>query len=604
MLKNTTLKMLALTVGGLALMFAILPTVPPQAVAESAAAETTSIEGNTLAFDNLRVFTGNGLSEATRVVVRDGVIDAIGSDAPLDDLPVIDGNGATLLPGLIDAHTHSWASAQSDALRFGVTAMLDMFTAPGLMQDATAGRNDYTRTDRAALFSAGMLATAPKGHGTQFGVDVEVLEQPEQAAGWVARRKAEGSDYIKLVYIPEAKNLNSLDLPTAAAVIEAAHAEGLMAVAHISAASAAEQLIDAGIDGLVHVYYDEPANAQMIKTAAQRNVFVIPTLAITSVIDGQTPGKAILDDTELAAQLTGAQRATLSQSFGITESHGHAQRSQQNVTDLHAAGVTILAGSDAPNPSTAHGITLHQEMELLVQSGLSPVEALQAATSEPARIFGLEGRGRIEVGARADLLLVDGDPTQDIRSTRNIVHVLRNGYIVDRAQAPAAPPAGKVPSALGAFEDGIDAPQGYQWTTTADDMMGGASSAAIEQITPGAGGSNGALSVRAENKPGFPFPWAGAYLAAQGAGDLSGYSQIRFDVRGTPARYRLMLFAASSAGAPPTVEFDVTEQWQQLTLSIDDVAGFEAEQFIGLAFTSPTDAGSYEFALDNIVLLP
>jgi len=103
------------------------------------------------------------------------------------------------------------------------------------------------------------------------------------------------------------------------------------------------------------------------------------------------------------------------------------------VARLAAAGVPILAGTDTPNPGTAHGASLHRELELLVGSGLTPQLALQAATSAPARVFGLTDRGVIEPGRRADLVLVDGDPLTDITHSRRITRVWRGGVPCDRS---------------------------------------------------------------------------------------------------------------------------------------------------------------------------
>jgi imidazolonepropionase-like amidohydrolase len=99
---------------------------------------------------------------------------------------------------------------------------------------------------------------------------------------------------------------------------------------------------------------------------------------------------------------------------------------------LHAAGVPILAGTDAPNPGTAHGPSIHGEMALLVRAGMTPLEALRSATSRPADAFGLADRGRVRPGSRADLVLVDGDPARDITATRRISRIWKNGYPVDR----------------------------------------------------------------------------------------------------------------------------------------------------------------------------
>jgi imidazolonepropionase-like amidohydrolase len=100
------------------------------------------------------------------------------------------------------------------------------------------------------------------------------------------------------------------------------------------------------------------------------------------------------------------------------------------VKAMHAAGVPILAGSDANHlhaPGMAHGVSLHGELRLLVRASLTPTEALRAATSVPATTFGLDDRGRITPGARADLLLVDGDPTSRIADTLSIRDVWRSG---------------------------------------------------------------------------------------------------------------------------------------------------------------------------------
>ena len=102
------------------------------------------------------------------------------------------------------------------------------------------------------------------------------------------------------------------------------------------------------------------------------------------------------------------------------------------VAGLHAAGVPILAGTDTPNLGTAWGVSMHREMEMLVDVGLTPIEALRAATSVPADAFRLKDRGRIKTGLRADLILVSGDPEIDITTTRDIVRVWKLGNEVVR----------------------------------------------------------------------------------------------------------------------------------------------------------------------------
>jgi imidazolonepropionase-like amidohydrolase len=120
----------------------------------------------------------------------------------------------------------------------------------------------------------------------------------------------------------------------------------------------------------------------------------------------------------------------------------------RSVAALHQAGIPVLAGTDTNYPGegdgnailnayTGHGITLHHELALLVRAGLSPAQALAAATSVAARLFGLTDRGRIAPELRGDLLLVDGDPCADITATRNIAAIWRNGTRLQRQPQPA-----------------------------------------------------------------------------------------------------------------------------------------------------------------------
>ena len=190
------------------------------------------------------------------------------------------------------------------------------------------------------------------------------------------------------------------------------------------------------------------------------------------------------------------------------------------VRQLVAAGVPVLAGSDAPNPGTAHGVSLHRELELLVQAGLTPEQALAAATSAPAKAFHLKDRGRIAPGMRADLVLVAGDPLKDVRDTRNLVRIWKGGVPFERpvpqAQPPAAAAAEAKPAAaaqlpadglISNFEDGkLSSSFGAGWTESTDKIMGGVSVVKTEVVSGGAEGSRHALKISARSSPGSPSP--------------------------------------------------------------------------------------------------
>ena len=197
---------------------------------------------------DVRLFDGERFHARMSVQVRDGQVQAVAErlDVPAG-MAVVEGAGRTLLPGLIDAHVHTWGDARRDALRFGVTTMLDMFSDPAALPAARAERVSLAPTDRADLWSAGTLATAPGGHGTQYGMAIPTLAAPGDAEAWVQARQAEGSDYIKIVredlhVYRDGAALPTLDEATAAALIQAARQRGLRAVVHASAQEAARAI--------------------------------------------------------------------------------------------------------------------------------------------------------------------------------------------------------------------------------------------------------------------------------------------------------------------------------------------------------------------------
>lgn len=112
---------------------------------------------------------------------------------------------------------------------------------------------------------------------------------------------------------------------------------------------------------------------------------------------------------------------------------GYRRRAVANTRRLHRAGVPILAGTDAPLPGTANGVSLLSALDYLCEASLSPTAALAAASSVPARAFGLGDRGLVRPGYRADLVLVEGDVTTDVRQVREIVAIWKYGYPVDRS---------------------------------------------------------------------------------------------------------------------------------------------------------------------------
>ncbi|MDH5824712.1 CIA30 family protein [Luteimonas sp. RD2P54] len=572
--------------------------------------------GNSFAVRDVRVFDGTRDLGVVTVVVRDGVIRQVATDAIVPDgLAEIDGGGRTLLPGLIDAHVHAWGEARRDAARYGVTTMLDMHGMADRLPGLRAQRESLGDVGQADLWAAGYAVTAPEGHGTQYGFPVPTFGPQTDAEAFVAARIAEGADYIKLIVEDLGahggeRRLDTLAPDQVEAVIAAAHAANRKAVVHVSAQEDARRAIDAGADGLVHVFIDAVADPDFVASARARGAFVAPTLSVLASFAGEGIGAGLAADRALSLGLTAEQRASLD--AGIPRASGDGariERAMESVRRLHAAGVPILAGTDAPNPGTAHGISMHGELELLVRAGLSPRQALAAATSRPAHHFGLGDRGRIAPGMRADLVLVEGNPQAEITATRAIVEVWKNGYAIQRDPRAASAQGVAVPSAslVSDFDGGEIAAAFGGWEPTTDRIAGGASVAEHRIVAGGAGDSRGALAVTGEVRPGFAFPWAGVMFWPGGepmqAVDLSGRSELVFRVRGDGRHYRAMLFSGPSMqGMPAMLGFRAGEEWSEVRLRLEDFAGADLSLLRGIAFTAGDPAGEFGFLLDDVEL--
>ncbi|MFA9454992.1 MAG: amidohydrolase family protein, partial [Candidatus Aminicenantaceae bacterium] len=380
------------------------------------------------AVKNVAVFDGEELLPPCTVVIQDGRIVGLGEGVIIPpEAEVIDGTGMTLLPGFFDAHVHVWqAENLKQSLVFGVTTVVDMFMDVKAMNAIKQLQDSGRAQDMAHLLSPGILATSPGGHGTQYGMPIPTLTKPEDAGPWVEERIKEGSDFIKIIYDDGSAygmTRPTLDSATVTAVIAAAHEQGRIAIIHAATQAQCMEALEAGVDGLAHLFFDNAFDPDFGRLAARKGAFVIPTLAVLENFPTGSEAASLIEDPELSPFLTPDDHQMLKMAFPFTVQEGAYAAEERAILQLAEAEVPILTGTDAPNPGTTYGASLHRELELLVEAGLSPLAALRSATSIPALTFGLKDRGRIREGFTADCVLVEGDPTADIRNTRRIVAV-------------------------------------------------------------------------------------------------------------------------------------------------------------------------------------
>ncbi|MEP1096210.1 MAG: amidohydrolase family protein, partial [Cyclobacteriaceae bacterium] len=349
---------------------------------------------------DVRLFDGFKVIENTDILVVDSIISRIDTNLPKYNAStiVVDGEGKTVIPGLINAHVHAWIPYHlKNAMEAGVFAVLDMHSSAA---ETAPLRNTKLTEGLAKFYSSGSAATVEGGHGTQYWFDVPVISRDRSPEEFVKEVLDQGSDYIKIIY--EHKRA-TLSIEQVERVINASHSNSKLAVAHISKFRDALDVVTKSIDGLVHLWSDSLMKEPFIVEAKGKGTFVIPTLTVMQGVISRYE--------ESESEYSG---------LSLTELLSEVRK-------LSEGGILLLAGTDAPNVGLDYGLSLHKEMELFVEAGLTPVEALKTATSNVSTAFSIESFGTIQIGHVANFNLVDGDPTIDIKHSKNIVGIWAEG---------------------------------------------------------------------------------------------------------------------------------------------------------------------------------
>lgn len=416
--------------------------------------------------------TGRAAIQDAQILIRDGMIAEVRAGGALErsaGVDVVEARGKFIIPGLIDSHIHYRDSNAELFLAHGVTTVYDLGN-PYQWQAAIKKGFNSGRMFGPRYFFCGEMGLPGNDAEQQPTVErrsLNIIRKPEDAAAIVKRLKDSGVDCIKLD-----ENFSG---ELFSAIAQAAHASGLKVISH--SLNAADS-IRWGIDGVEHMvgiavataasprakeavgrlrleaghknsslyqWMEPPEFDRLIQDLVSRHVFINPTLAFEwkalseRIQQHEQEDLRLFNTPELSYFLVDDRLMILGQYHWadnrspeeIRQFKDGYRKVQQFLAKFVQAGGKIYAGTDS-SAATTPGLSLHHEMELLVDAGLSPMHAIQATTKNGAEILGLDSRlGTIEKGKIADLILLDANPLESIANTKKIFRVIKDGRIVD-----------------------------------------------------------------------------------------------------------------------------------------------------------------------------
>lgn len=432
------------------------------------AAQTTSSPQTAVLFEGARVIVDPRRPpiENGALLIDDGRIVKAGKRSEVRapaGAARVDLTGKTVMPALIDSHVHlgyqkglSYAAANFtrenliDQLNryayAGVAAVLSLGTDPGELPFKLRAEQDFGLLGGALYLTAGRGFAAPDaGPGSPamkasaYGITTE-----EQARQGVREQISRNVAFVKIWVDDRNGTVPKLSPALYRAIIDEAHMQGTRVIAHVYYLDDAKDLVRAGIDAFAHLVRDREMDREVIALIKQRNVLVMPNL---SLAQSRTPAEAPawLDDSLLQettpAAVIDRVRAFYAHRPGeaveaARKTYGNMQRS---LARLSAAGVRIALGADSGAvPDHFHAYTSHRELQLMVEAGMKPAQALTAATVTAADFLRLSDRGTLEAGKRADFIVLDANPLDDIANTKRIADVYLGGRKLDRQALRAA----------------------------------------------------------------------------------------------------------------------------------------------------------------------
>ncbi|MDB5033223.1 MAG: putative amidohydrolase [Chlorobi bacterium] len=488
------------------------------------------------------------------IVIDNGKISDILREAPsVFKGEVIDLAGKWVIPGLNDMHVHSFgnlapgnqiaylgtAEAAKIMLYAGVTGFLDLFSP----EDQIFRLRDAQRANgllAADIYCAGPILTCTGGHGTEYGMPTRVINSPAEATATVTDLAKRHPDVVKIVYDHAFTMMPTIDHATMEAAVKTASKLGIQTVIHIGTWKDAREALDAGATCITHIYGGGDIPDDLVALMAKRRAYECPTMTVESDLLNMYRNPALLDRPLLKEVVTPAIIAAYADSMVMDpRSKGFFTWQAQigtslfrSVKKLADGGVPLLAGTDAGNPGTFQGYSLHRELELMVKSGVSPWTALAAATTTAGDFLGR--KFGVEPGSIANLVVLDGSPIDDIANTQKIAMVIYHGAVVDRQALlhPASKPW--TARLIDDFSDSARSTAGTAWSRIIEE--GSPSTLHMEY-------RNGAMHVWGkmmpkDGRPGFVGISLGLDTAITPF-DVTGFAGMRIRIKSAKSRVSL-----------------------------------------------------------------
>jgi len=445
--------------------------------------ERERARGRSWLIQNARIIVGNGkVIESGAVLVRKGKIETVYEgnfpEAKTLKAEALDGAGKTLLPGLIDVHVHLGLTGgfPKDWSKFDPAKSAERALEQYVYCGVTAVRSTGDRLDTVQklrrvfgtgeklgteLFFVGPLFTTEGGHGTEYaqympemqraGFNEEFLRMPKiadearQQVDDLAAKKVDAIKGILEAGVP-GYTFKRMDVNVLRAVVEEAHAKKLPVALHTGNAVDVADAVSLGADSVEHGSFSDEIPDATIQEMKSKGIAYDPTLSVVEGLTQFAHGDTTLLKRSLVQQVTpkdlieGTEHAATSKETeklrdGLRHHPMQFEIGSKNLLKAYHAGVTLVTGSDAGNFLVMHGPTVQHELELWVAAGIPADVAIQAATSNAAKLLRADDRiGTIEKGKEASMLLVDGNPLQDMHAISSISSVFFKGERVIRSE--------------------------------------------------------------------------------------------------------------------------------------------------------------------------